>query len=434
MTVDYATAVSNLMYVLPFVKAVAVIEGGDEIVYSTDNWDIKLDISNVISNWLSINRKPTMISGVKFLVRICTSDRLVASSNRGDGHIVGVKDDLRTIFAFIEPDGIIPFTTTEMDKVLASFSPKEPYMDEKTELGQKSKMMGGVSLTEGRIKKKNLNDEEIKRQLQSESDLDLPFTARLMAYYRAQENKKERPLIVDPFAEQLAGDLSEYINGHIRFSEMDYPIVRSYYIEENLLTLWCNTHNKSQIVLLGAGLDTRAYRFKPLRINSHKIFEIDYPNVINYKEEVLHNEKAFCDLIRLSTDLSNPDWPFHLIKRGFSSDIPTFWVLEGLAYYIEKEEVAFLFTKLAKISTENSQIFVDILQHSRWVPYSQPLMGNMKDPFSKHFKWGLDIKAVPAFFSATGWIVSCSFADEHDQGRNVGQKGMIFIHGVRTTT
>ena len=431
MTVDYATAVYNLMHVLPFVNAVAVIEGRDEVVYSTDNWDIKLDISNVISNWVSMKREPIMISSVKYLTRTLTSDRLVASSSIGCGHIVGAKDDERTMLAIIEPDGIIPFTTAEMARSLTLLRFKEPYLDENTQLGQKAKMMRSGASTKESIREEYLNVEKTQKQTNNGPELDLPFTARLMAYYRAQENKRDYPLIVDPFAEHLAGDLTSYLNKHIRFSEMDYPIVRSYYIEEKLLTPWCNTYDKSQIVLLGAGLDTRAYRFKPFQTNTHTIFEIDFPNVINYKQEVLRNEKPFCDLIRLSIDLSNPDWTSHLIKSGFSSDTPTFWVLEGLVYYIDQEEITSLLEKLAEISTEDSQIFVDILQHSRWVPFSKPLNGDLKDPFSKHIKWGLDIKSVPLFFAAAGWNVSCSFADDHDQGRKVGQKGMIFIDGVR---
>jgi len=294
--------------------------------------------------------------------------------------------------------------------------------------------LGSIALIKEGIKDKNLVFKKPQHRPQTEPKLDLPFTARLMAYYRAQESEKDHPLIIDPFAKRLAGDLSPYLNNHIRFSEMDYPIVRSYYIEQYLLTPWCNTYEKSQIVLLGAGLDTRAYRFNPLQTNMHILFEIDFSNVIIYKQEILSNEQPLCDLIRVSTDLSNHDWTSHLIKSGFSSDTPTFWVLEGLAYYIEREEFAFLLAKLAEISNENSQIFVDILQQSRWVSFSQPLEGDLNDPFSKHFKWGLDIRAVSSFFAKKGWNVSCSFADDYDQGRNVGQKLMIFIHGVRNYT
>ena len=252
----------------------------------------------------------------------------------------------------------------------------------------------------------------------------VPFTARLMAYYRAQEYKNNSPLIVDPFAERLAGDMTLYANKHKFIAARgDYPLVRSFYIEENLLSPWCNTKKKSQIVLMGAGLDTRAYRFKPLQTNEHTIFELDFSTIIDYKEKILKNEKPLCDLIRISTDLSNPDWTSHLIKYGFSTDTPTFWVLEGVVYYIEQEVVVSLLNEAAAISVEKSQIFVDVC-----VPVLAELVFG---PFTRHFKWGLEKKDVPSFFKTVGWNVSCSYADDHDQGRDVGQRGLMFVQGLR---
>jgi O-methyltransferase involved in polyketide biosynthesis len=137
----------------------------------------------------------------------------------------------------------------------------------------------------------------------------------------------------------------------------------------------------------------------------------------------LKNEKPICDLVRISTDLSDLDWTSHLIKYAFSPEIPTFWILEGLVYYIEQEIVIILLKKIAEISTEDSQIFVDVC-----VPMLSELVFG---PFTRHFKWGLEKKNVPAFFAKTGWDVSCSYADDHDQGRDVGQRGLIFIHGTK---
>ncbi|TFF93462.1 MAG: hypothetical protein EU543_03605, partial [Promethearchaeota archaeon] len=67
----------------------------------------------------------------------------------------------------------------------------------------------------------------------------IPFTAKLMAYYRAQESELKDALIIDPYAKSLAGDLTEYFKDHGRYSKMDYSIVRAHYIEENLLKPWC---------------------------------------------------------------------------------------------------------------------------------------------------------------------------------------------------
>ncbi len=257
-----------------------------------------------------------------------------------------------------------------------------------------------------------------------DEDTAVPFTARLMAYYRAKEYNNDSPLISDPFAEKLAGDMSSYVKKH-RFiaGRGDYPIVRSYYLEKNLLTPWCKAQVKSQIVLLGAGLDTRAYRFIPLQTNSHFIFEIDFSSINQYKEEILKAEKPLCGLTRLSADLSQHDWSFKLIKTGFSLDIPTFWVLEGVAYYMEQDLFKSLLKKAAEICVDNSQIFVDI---------SVPALADLNfGPFTRYFKWGLEEKSVSPFFKSTGWEVSCFFADNHDQGRDVGQRGMMFVHGIR---
>ncbi|MBD3190804.1 MAG: SAM-dependent methyltransferase [Candidatus Heimdallarchaeota archaeon] len=262
-----------------------------------------------------------------------------------------------------------------------------------------------------------------KEQKVNDQETTVPFTARLLAYYRAQETKKETPLITDPFAAQLAGNIEAYIEKHRYFSRMDYPVVRSYYIEQKLLTPWCHTQKKSQIVLLGAGLDTRAYRFHPFEINNNTIFEVDLPIINNYKRRILKEEQPLCKLIRISTDLSKPNWKTQLLERGFSTDVPTFWVLEGLVYYLEREKAVSLLKIAAEISPKTSQMFADVC-----IPaYAELNFGT----FTKHFKWGLGKKDVPQFFTSTGWNITCSFADDHDQGRDVGQRGLIFIHGKK---
>lgn len=252
----------------------------------------------------------------------------------------------------------------------------------------------------------------------------LPFTARLMAYYRFQEYKSASPLIIDPFAERLAGDMTAYADKHkFIIQRGDYALVRSYFIENTLLNPWCMNNKISQIVLLGAGLDTRAYRLKNLKTNLHTIFEIDLLSVIEFKETILKDEKPLCNLVRVSEDLSSTNWDSSLKKNGFSTKTPTFWVLEGLAYYLERQVVVSLLQTAAKMSIKTSRLFTDICV---------PVLAELGfGPFTPYFKWGLEKKAVPEFFAATGWKVSCSFADDHDQGRDVGQRGLIFVSGVR---
>ena len=268
-------------------------------------------------------------------------------------------------------------------------------------------------------KKQRLKKEEI-----DDVDTAVPFTARLNAYFRAEESKMTNPLLIDSLAERLAGNMDEYFTKHKRVAGMgDSSIVRSYYIENELLIPWCSTHKNSQIVLFGAGLDTRAYRFKPVKKGSHTIFELDLPIIIHYKEKVLHSETPLCSLVRIPVDLSDSTWKSILAESGFSSETPTFWILEGLAYYVDQEAVVSLLREIAEMSTSNSQLFVDVcvpaLADLRWGPYTM------------HFKWGVSKDAVSSFFDSTGWEVSSSFIDDHSHGRDVGQKGIIFVHGAK---
>jgi O-methyltransferase involved in polyketide biosynthesis len=75
---------------------------------------------------------------------------------------------------------------------------------------------------------------------------------------------------------------------------------------------------------------------------------------------MLQNESPYCELIRISVNLSDPGWTAHLKRAGFSKTTPTFWILEGLVYYLEKDEVASILMKSSELSEDSSEIFVDI--------------------------------------------------------------------------
>ena len=417
MKLNYKDLILNLKKILPFINSVAILN--DEKVYSTDNLDDIEKYRKIAYIWSTMEREPFNISEKKYFIRVSTNNRFIASSSIGEEHVVGVKEEEKMMIAIIEPDGVIPYTSAEMLKVLASLKQNKRYYDENNKLNPKPTYVGQRS-----SKRKRLDGDEIDRDM-----TDIPFTARLMAHYRAQESKRKNPLISDPFAEILAGDLSLYLSRHIRISEMDYPIVRSYFIEEKLLKSWCSANKQSQIVLLGAGLDTRAYRFKPLQSNNHVIFEIDFFPIIKYKKDKLQHIEPLCEVKRLSIDLSDSDLGVNLTKGGFSNKVPTFWILEGVAYYIEQEALQTILKQTAEISIDESQIFVDLIHSSRWFPFY--VNDISPGPFSKHIKWGIDIKNIPAFFKVYGWKVSSSWADDYDQGRNVGQKAMIFVYGIK---
>lgn len=183
MPVDYETGVYNLMQAEPAVIAVAIVEGRDEIVYTTDNWDVSADIGRVISSWSSQNAQFIMISGVKYSMLQCTTERLVATSIRGEGHIVGAKDEERKILCYVEPEGNMNVAYVETARTLGALSSKTPYIDPTAELG---KSTGGAAAAPAGA---NV-DPQLKQEIQAFLDWikDPDGLSGYISYYLQQSN------------------------------------------------------------------------------------------------------------------------------------------------------------------------------------------------------------------------------------------------------
>ena len=126
---DYEALINDLMHIAPFIYAVAIVEEENNIVYSTDNWDISADIAHICTSWNSLRAPFIMVSGVKYTILECEIDSMVATSIHGKGHIVGVKDEERKIISYVEPDGDRKAAIVELSKILRSMSSNKPYMD-----------------------------------------------------------------------------------------------------------------------------------------------------------------------------------------------------------------------------------------------------------------------------------------------------------------
>lgn len=98
--------------------------------------------------------------------------------------------------------------------------------------------------------------------------------------------------------------------------------------------------NFSQIVFLGAGYDTRAYRFKDLYSNI-RTFEIDTASTQNRKIEALKNANITIpkQVSFISVNFKNENFAEALIKSGFNKSLKTLFIWEGVTFYLLEEVI-----------------------------------------------------------------------------------------------
>lgn len=132
---DPETAVYELMEKDPNIIAATVLEGKKDIIYQTDNWDLSPDLDRLISSWIGQNAAFIKVSGVKYSVLQSTDLRLAATSVKGEGSIVGAKDDEHKIIAYVSPDGDMRGAMMDTARALGEMSSKERYMGEDESLG-----------------------------------------------------------------------------------------------------------------------------------------------------------------------------------------------------------------------------------------------------------------------------------------------------------
>ncbi|HKR52670.1 MAG TPA: SAM-dependent methyltransferase [Pseudonocardiaceae bacterium] len=119
-----------------------------------------------------------------------------------------------------------------------------------------------------------------------------------------------------------------------------------------------------QVVLLGAGLDTRAFRLDwPLGC---RVFEVDLPGMVEFKERVLASAGAVpaCERIVVPADLI-ADWPVPLTAAGLDPSVATVWIAEGVLMYLSTEQNEQLLSRVGELSAPGSGLAMTTLSQQR---------------------------------------------------------------------
>ena len=151
------------------------------------------------------------------------------------------------------------------------------------------------------------------------------------------------------------------------------------------------------VINLAAGLDARPYRLAlPAGL---KWIEVDLPEITDYKEELLRDEKPSCALERVRLDLSEVNGRRELFKRIAKERQKALVISEGLVVYLSSEEVVLLATDLA--AHEQFRYWLLDITSPALLKMLRKKMGKAFAEASAPFKFAPD--DGPEFFTKFGW-------------------------------
>jgi methyltransferase (TIGR00027 family) len=172
-------------------------------------------------------------------------------------------------------------------------------------------------------------------------------TALWMAVYRARETDRPDAVFRDPLARRLAGERGEQIARSMPFGDqVAWSWMARTYLFDSFISEQVQ-QGVDMVINLAAGLDARPYRMElPASL---RWIEVDLPDILSYKEEILRDEKPACSLERVPLDLSDRTARRRVFEKLGESGSRALVVTEGLIVYLSAEDVGALAQDLAAV-------------------------------------------------------------------------------------
>ncbi len=207
-------------------------------------------------------------------------------------------------------------------------------------------------------------------------------TALFVAAARALEAQKPDPVGVDSIAEVFCraagGEWADLVNGHAPDHALNTEFGTAFVNFQGVRTKYFDTYFRRagdagvrQVVVLAAGLDSRAYRLD--WADNTVVYELDQPQILDFKREALAGRAPTAQRREIPVDLRD-DWPQALRDHGFDTTAPSAWIAEGLLIYLPAVAQRELFTGIEILSAPRSQFAVE-----EAVPLDAAVFESMRD-------------------------------------------------------
>ncbi|MBP2656024.1 MAG: methyltransferase [Firmicutes bacterium] len=204
-------------------------------------------------------------------------------------------------------------------------------------------------------------------KVQVSKTAQLTCGARALSYYSKDRYYKSEdylaPIFMSPYFVFI---VKHFPNFASKFASKgggyEYLISRTKLIDE-----FVKNHSSKfqQILILGAGFDSRAIRFNN-ELSHATIFELDAPITQNAKINRLRGKKIKLpsNLKFIPADFTDESLPQKLDAVGFKKEMTSLYILEGLTYYLDQETINTTFNQISEYSGKDSMIVFDYIYSS----------------------------------------------------------------------
>jgi methyltransferase (TIGR00027 family) len=230
---------------------------------------------------------------------------------------------------------------------------------------------------------------------------------------RALEMDVEQPLFADPLARSLAGKRGFALHKELRSTTWpphaagpapEHSILTRYF--DDALQSAVHDFSLTQVVLLGAGMDARAFRLRwPTKL---VFFEVDDGAVLEHKEAVLRRRRAkpACDRRIVRADVAG-SWGRKLLAAGFDARRPAALLIVGRLVYLDAAAVERVFRELREVACEDSWLGMDLagLDTIESV-FMKPLFDRLAA--LGYPGWRFGVRDPERFLAERGWSAECT--------------------------
>jgi methyltransferase (TIGR00027 family) len=139
-----------------------------------------------------------------------------------------------------------------------------------------------------------------------------------------------------------------------------FVLCRHRFIDEQLLAALDD--GAEQVLVLGAGYDSRAYRFAT-RLAGRPVFEVDLPATSRRKAAIVaaHPDRfAGSTVRRVEIDFATDSLSDRLAGAGFTRDGRTFVAWEGVSMYLDRAAVGATLNTLGELCGPGSAVAMDL--------------------------------------------------------------------------